>query len=302
MHHIDLADRTAALGNHLTGAILLADSGFFGPALALMRTCLEHHVIDRLALLGADHPVHDSSGQVVERVSSYWEKLQTWSPYRRHKDLSGPFDDPETADAVSKQQHDIYRTFFSWSSLCKNLLDKELCSKHEHEQLQVHYGFLSAFTHAHATSASLEHSVYMPGRKPAEFATHLLGELALLYATVIGVAELTAWRRYVDGRRHLLAPLEPRLIESAEEAEHVISYFWFLTGSRQQLDLVDEAHRRSYPALREGKPPPFRPEDLGFSDVRYYTDPFKRLARLHCGGFELTSGFTSPPLWPTWVW
>ena len=51
MHHIDFTDRTEALERHLRSALLVADSGSYFSALALTRTGLEHHLLDRLLLL-----------------------------------------------------------------------------------------------------------------------------------------------------------------------------------------------------------------------------------------------------------
>ncbi len=51
MHHIDFAERTVALERHLRSALLVADAGYYFSALALTRTALEHHLLDRLLLL-----------------------------------------------------------------------------------------------------------------------------------------------------------------------------------------------------------------------------------------------------------
>jgi hypothetical protein len=51
LHHDDFAQRTRRLAEHLRAALLLADSALYRPSLAIARTALEHHLLDRLILL-----------------------------------------------------------------------------------------------------------------------------------------------------------------------------------------------------------------------------------------------------------
>ena len=50
-HHLGFADRTNALAGHLEAVLVLANHGSHPSALALTRTALEHHLLDRLLLL-----------------------------------------------------------------------------------------------------------------------------------------------------------------------------------------------------------------------------------------------------------
>jgi hypothetical protein len=50
--HTVFADRCASLARYLDSAVGLAERSSYGPALALIRSALEHHYFDRLLFLG----------------------------------------------------------------------------------------------------------------------------------------------------------------------------------------------------------------------------------------------------------
>jgi hypothetical protein len=51
VHHREFADRAALLGDHLRGALELAVAHRYTSAFVVVRTCLEHHLLDRLVFL-----------------------------------------------------------------------------------------------------------------------------------------------------------------------------------------------------------------------------------------------------------
>jgi hypothetical protein len=51
MQHTEFADRSEDLAAHIRSALLLSESRLFSSALAVTRTALEHHLLDRLLLL-----------------------------------------------------------------------------------------------------------------------------------------------------------------------------------------------------------------------------------------------------------
>ena len=51
LQHVQFAERTQDLADHLRAALVVAESALFPSALALTRTALEHHLLDRLVLL-----------------------------------------------------------------------------------------------------------------------------------------------------------------------------------------------------------------------------------------------------------
>lgn len=351
MHHVDFAERTQALADHLRGAVLLAESGFLWSALALMRTALEHHLLDRLILL-ADryeeivappdpsqtdewvkefeakdapwtrevasitpvrqgralklvrfgHNVVDVDGNVNERISPYWVAVEHYDAFVGHPDLqiatARPFSSLEELEQWARRNQALYSAFLKWSSICWNLQLSGLVMPATLTQLQVHYSFLSAFTHAVNTRRrAIGHT--RPGGPSAE---HVVGELVLLYAAAIGISEIKAWETYIDGRRSLLAPLSPRITQQVARTEAVVGYVWFLVGGPQPFDLYQEANRRADPLLRSGARSAVTPEMIPEDEVRYYADPVERLSRMHVGEREGTTGFSFAPAWRVLHW
>lgn len=185
-----------------------------------------------------------------------------------------------------------------WSSICHNLELSGLVRSGEILQLQVHYGFLSAFTHATQTGYDLRLRFY-PGGPPQD---HVLSELALLYACTIAVAEIDAWATYIGRRPQMLAPLAQTVVDLTEDVRSTISYFWFLGGRPQEFDRYQEANRRAHPLLLAGGRPETAPHQLADSEVAYYDNPLDRLQRLHAGEREGTTGFGFAPLWRSLRW
>jgi hypothetical protein len=57
MQHMDHAKRVGQLAHHLRAALLLSDARYYPSALVVIRSALEHHLMDRLILLATRHIV-----------------------------------------------------------------------------------------------------------------------------------------------------------------------------------------------------------------------------------------------------
>ena len=78
MQHIEFADRSEELAEHLRSALLLSESRLFPSALAVTRTALEHHLLDRLLLLA------DRYEETIRPVD--FTQIEQWE--REHADKS----------------------------------------------------------------------------------------------------------------------------------------------------------------------------------------------------------------------
>jgi hypothetical protein len=254
----------------------------------------------RLVRLG--HKVRDDTGEVREQISPYWVVMDQYDASLGHPDVQAltvrPFDPVDQREVWSRRNQEIYGAFLRWGSICSNLELNDLASKAEIIQLQVHYAFLSAFSHATKSGYEVRRRTYPNGPD----ASHLLGELALLYVVTIAVSELRSWTTYVERRRRLLAAVSPTIADLARSACETVAYFWFLGGCPQPFDYCQEANQRAHPLLVAGKRPEVAPSQLQPGDVGYYHDPFDRLLRLHTGGVEMTTGFGFPATWPSLHW
>jgi hypothetical protein len=72
--HTVMAHRVASLGRHLDAVLMLTLRDYYGPALALTRTSLEHVAIDQLVFL-ADKYVQEVTG-VTDEVWDQWQKAR----------------------------------------------------------------------------------------------------------------------------------------------------------------------------------------------------------------------------------
>lgn len=351
MHHGQFAERTEHLASHLAAIVLLAEDGRFTSSMAVARTALEHHIIDRLLLLAdryvvnvrpedpalidqweADwetktepwtrdvvsiervqngrairlvrvgHNVSDNSGEEREQISPYWLALEQYDAFLGHPDtqrhIVQPFDELDDRVEWAARNQALYGAFLRWRSLCSNLRLNDLTSEVELVQLQVHYAFLSAFTHATSSGYEVNHRA-RPGSPSAR---HLFGELALLYVIAITIAQTDAWTAYAKRRPHLLLTPRPDILRAVDRGREVISYLWFLVGEPQEFDRYQEANRRAHSRLLSGHGPAVRPDELGPADITYYGNPFDRLARMHTGEREATTGFAFAPAWRELHW
>lgn len=82
MHHGQFAERTEHLASHLAEIVVLAEDGRFTSSMAVARTALDHHIIDRLLLL-ADRYVDTVSPEdpaLIDQWEADWEtKSELWT-------------------------------------------------------------------------------------------------------------------------------------------------------------------------------------------------------------------------------
>lgn len=254
-------------------------------------------------LIRTGHEVVNGEGQVVGQVSPYYPVLEHHNallgPPDREADVAEAFSDPDRLRDWARSNRGLYRNYLRWSAVVDNMALNDCLTDRESIQLEVHYRFLSAFVHATGTGyTSLD-----PGRATSiirRHNRHLATELALLYVCSIGISELRSFAKYVD-RRPTLRLLDRAEIDHAlRSASALTTYFWFpRVGKPTQYDYVEEANRRAH---RERVPgdwsrPSVRPDAIPNDEVGYYRDPFGRLAHLHTGGNEMSTGFGHAPLW-----
>lgn len=254
----------------------------------------------RLVRLG--HKVRDDAGEEREQISPYWPALENYDAFIGHPDVQRhvvqPFDDFDDRVEWASRNQGLYGAFLRWGSLCSNLRLNSLASDAELVQVQVHYAFLSAFTHATNSGYELDRR---PGPGSPSTA-HVFSELALLYVIALAVAQIDAWTAYAERRPHSLLRPGLDILGVADRSRKTISYFWFLVGEPQEFDRYQEANHRAQPKVLSGGAPEIAPEALAPADIAYYGNPFERLARMHTREQEMTTGFAFAPAWSELHW
>ncbi len=251
------------------------------------------------------HDVLDDEGTAVEQISPYLPILERHQPtlgppsvQQLHFNGIGELHDQEQ---WARQNRDSYRSFLRWDSLLDNLVLNDLATEQERVTLEVHYRFLSSFTHAtrhgfeiidRATSLSRQF-------EPNE---HHVSELVLLYLAVVASRELRAFCAFVDARGARIGIADRPLVDSiANDLDRVSQHLWYVGQSPLEYDRFVEANRKVWKSWDKTGPIPANrqlPETIDESDVGYYTDPLQRLYHLHVGGNEMTTGFSHRPVWP----
>lgn len=254
-------------------------------------------------LVRTGHPVVDDDGHVVERISPYYPVLEhhdaILGPERSQDQLAGPFADPDRLREWARTNSGLYRDYLRWSSLLENLRLNGRADESESMQLEVHYRFLSAY--AHATPTGYEY--VEPGRAGLFIRSehwHAITELALLYACSIGISELRSFVEFADRRPKLILNNRADVIEACDSVSDLTAYLWYpRVGQPTDYDYVQEANRRAHRSRKPGQwgQPPDHPRSIPSNEVSYYADPLKRLAALHTGGNEITTGLGFQPLW-----
>jgi hypothetical protein len=254
-------------------------------------------------LVRKGHSVRSQDGIIVEHVSPYEPVLDEHKallgPPRVQDELAGPFSDPEQLKKWARRSQVAYHQYLSWSGILDNLQLNELVTARQTLELDTHYRFLSTFVHA--TTAGYRALDPQRGFPGAQYLRdHLLGELALLYVSAIGVTELKSFIAYVDARGHLEMTTRAEVEQAVSTAGEVISYFWFpRLGSPVPYDFFTEANRRAYPNgqfERDMRAP--RPDEIPAAEVSYYANPLGRLEQLHLAGAEVSTGYSHVPMWP----
>lgn len=336
--HMKFGERSRLLADHLTSALVLADSHHYPSALAVLRAALEHHLVDRLLFLanrylqvypvkkedvaaedrrlaslqaGPRPDIHrwfmrEGKMNVIVRglystgspgrgatLSPYYFAMERYDPFtgrpHQQKELAVAFSPVSERRNWAAEASSVWQSLFVYGKLRRNLLLNHLLTERQALQLDVHYGFLSAYAHpASDSSYELIYGHNMPA--PIGLPDHYSGELVLLYVITLALEELTSFARMT--RRAPKAGLHDWAKVEAEmtAASAATDYFWFLRGSPQALDRINEVHVRLARRKLPWKAAPLDPLSLPVSRVRYYRNPLTRLVELHRGWREMTTG------------
>lgn len=206
---------------------------------------------------------------------------------------------PHSQDARHRwaaQAAEIWGRFLSWRQLTANLLLNQFYTERELARFEVHYSFLSAFTHPTVRGLKAVLGRNMPTMLRYD---HYVSELILLYVISIARLELEVFEQMT--RREPVVNLAgwDEVRADTERGESLASHLWFPRGSPHGYDRVQEANRRG--TTREEGLVPFdqrpKPEDLADDEILYYANPLRRIIELHNSQNEMT-GFPYLSPWP----
>jgi hypothetical protein len=345
--HTQFAERTESLALYLSGALRLVVNDDYAPAFSVVRSAMEHHVIDQLLFIGnryasevvasedeiADlqaavaegragfegviaveaigksrarvvrsgpHYTDQGTGPEAPSLSIYYSILDSYDPFTGGKAAHGfvghwPFQEEHRREWASRQAT-TWRASLTWSSLCSSMRLNDFYSEVEIARWNVHYAFLSAFTHP--TTRALE-SIYGHNSPKMYGYDHYASELLLLYIISLARLELGAFATMTDREPRVELTDWSGIEADLAWADRLTEHLWFPTGAPPLFDRVNEANRRGMSengGLLDWAERP-RPEELSDDEVMYYSNPLKRLAGMHAGINEIT-GFRWESAWP----
>ena len=265
MQHMDHAKRVRQLAHHLRAVLLLSEAHHYPSALVVVRSALEHHLMDRLIFLANRYIV-------------------TYTGVKR-KDV--PSWDVKLAAAQAGDQPDIATWFWDQSGM--NV---------------VHRGFHSGRSKKGRgqTISSYYFQVedFDPFAGPKKHAGRLAAPFWERKHTQQWAEESASAWRYLF--RHdaviKMARRDPPLVlhdwddvlMEVREAQLASSYFWFLSGEPEMFDRIDTVHTPPGNWKPKWGRPKVDPSAIRPVRVRYYRNPLRRVVKLHQSYREMSTG------------
>lgn len=233
-------------------------------------------------------------------LSPYYFVVDQYDPFtgrpKNVRQLAGAFMPIGQRRKRAEESRSVWESLFKYEKLRRNLLLNHLLTSRQALQVDVHYAFLSAFTHSVKRAHDLAYGRNIPSS--ARVSDHYSSELALLYVTTIASEELAVFGRMAARTPRLRLAGWDVVEDEIREARHAASHLWFLSGEPQLLDRINEVHTRLARRREPWVAPRIDPMTIPVDRVRYYANPLVRLVELHRGWKELTTGLESPPLFP----
>lgn len=226
-----------------------------------------------------------------QTISSFYFMVGDYDPFagpRKHAGrLAAPFWERRHVKNWADESAQLWRYVFRHDMVMKALRVNRLLIG-RHQQVDVHYAFLSGFAHP----SKRGYEAIFGGKTPDRLGgfNHFASELVLLYVVVLAAAELEIWGRMASRAPRHVTHAWDDIVREVRDAQVASSYFWFLSGEPQEYDRVETVHTpRGNTTPKVGRPA-IDPATLASGRVRYYRDPLQRLTELHESRSELTSG------------
>lgn len=233
-----------------------------------------------------------------QTLSPYYVAAGQYDPFtgrpRNVHRLAGAFMPIGQRRKWAEEARSVWESLFVYEKLRRNLLLNRLLTSGQALQVDVHYGFLSAFAHAIDRGYDLVYGRNIPSTRGGY--DHYSSELVLLYVATLAAEELSIFvRAAARAPRLRLADLDV-LRHELDAARSASAHLWFLTGEPLLFDRINEVHTRLVRRRHPWGPPPIDPALIPSARVRYYANPLVRLVELHRGSRELSTGlgFSAP--------
>lgn len=254
---------------------------------------IDRHGKDVVVVTRGAYPLKNENGEVVDVVSPYRVAMEHHSPF-----IGKPSDQADRWMHVStledrrthaEKNRKWWESYLSWSAIKSHLVLNDIYTERDVRRLDVHYGFLSAFTHAHDDGYRTTHN-----GEPPLGGCHFCRELAMLYVAVIASLEARSAMQHCTARD---TAFDGGLDDALATVQDASSHFWFPPGQPSLWDRQREVMQRQADS-KQMEHRVAEPGDLADDDIPYYGQPMDRLVAMHNSSTEIATGlaYTSP--WP----
>jgi hypothetical protein len=228
-------------------------------------------------------------------LSEYYVLEQQYDPfhgYAKHQGhLQRNFWTVDHHTKWSDESAILWKKRFNPSSIIGNLLLNDLVTEHEAMQIDIQYGFLSAFTHPTGAGYGIIQGRQVDVSAPSTY-DHYASELLLLYVIRFADLELTAFEQAFE--RPPACTLDWKSVrDHLASARPAAEHLWFLGGGPQAYDRAVAANDRMFDVGqgdRIAKLERIDPDSLAYEDIGYARNPLERTIQMHSGFTELTTG------------
>lgn len=203
--------------------------------------------------------------------------------------------DDEHRRHVALDNQTRWHQWISWTAQRRSLELNEIFVGRDLVAVDVHYAFLSGFTHA--TNAAYDAALGRWGTLSDRDRSELATELVYLYVAWLGAAELRLLTTMADRQPPVRIAGRSEIEELVTIADAACAHLWPPGGVPQHYDRVQTINRLAFRSYREtGKRAKLSPVDD--DRILYYPDPLERLRRMHVSFSEMITGVSYQAPWP----
>lgn len=218
-------------------------------------------------------------------IPSYYFFFKQYDPVRHRidkiKSISSKDIFSEHKIKWQKSHQYLYNYYLSPQQLIEFAVLNDIINEEQKVRFQVHYNFLSGFSHLTNTGYDLIHNY------PQNRNLHYLKEISLLYVIMLSSYYITLLLKYFK-RVGLPIKNHVQLKEKINQINKLFYYFWFIYNESSTYDEYMYMTQKTF-HKRKGK-------ELD-DKIPYYKNPFERLKNQHRSTWELSTGLHYNPPW-----